>query len=47
MNGCAAHFRASSCSVVDFTNYTLASMQKVFSNREAPVGEGPAHYKEL
>ena len=20
---------------------------RVFSNREAPVGEGPAHYKEL
>ena len=47
MNGCAVYFRASSCSVVDFTNYTLASMQKVFSNRGPPVGEGPAHYKGL
>ena len=44
MNGCAAHFRASGCSVVDFMNYTPVSMKKTFSNREALIGEGPAHY---
>ena len=44
MNGSAARFRASGCSVVDFTNDTLASMQKAFSNREAPIGNDAAHY---
>ena len=44
MNGSAARFRANGCSVVDFTNYTLASMQKAFSNSEAPIGDDAAHY---
>ena len=44
MNDSAARFRASGCSVVDFTNYTPASMQKAFSNGEAPIGKDPAHY---
>ena len=44
VNGSAARFRANGCSVVDFTNYTLASMQKAFSNREAPIGDDAAHY---
>ena len=44
MNGSAARFHASGCSVVDFTNYTLASMQKAFSNREAPIGNDAVYY---
>ena len=39
MNGSAARLHASGCSVVDLTNNTLASMQKAFNNREAPIGE--------
>ena len=47
MNSSAADFHVRGSSVVDFTNYTLASMQKAFNNREALIGEDLAHYYRL
>ena len=44
MNGSVERFHVNGCSIVDFMSYTLANIQKAFSNREAPVGEDPAHY---